>query len=157
MENFEVKMAEHELKEKRIEIVKNFYAKLDQADASLLDLFAEDVVLFFPKFGTAQGKSSLGELGKRFALEIDKIQHIQDAFAFLSDGDTIVLEGQMRGVMQNGDRWPTSEAGRHHFCTVFVFEDLLIKRVSIYLDPDFNLEDKKRVSNYRQTVKAEPS
>lgn len=148
-------MSEHELKEKRIEIVKNFYAKLDQADASLLDLFSEEVVLFFPKFGTAQGKSSLGELGKRFALEIDKIQHIQDAFRFLSEGDTIVLEGQMRGVMQNGDRWPTSDVRSHHFCTVFAFDGLLIKRLSIYLDPDFNLEDKKRVNNYRQTVKAE--
>jgi len=38
---------------------------------------------------------------------------------------------------------------------VFAFEDLLIKRLSIYLDPDFNLEDKKRVSNYRQAVKGE--
>lgn len=148
-------MTEQQLKDKRINVVKNFYAKLDQADASLLDLFAEDVQLFFPKFGIAQGKSSLGELGKRFALEIDKIQHIQDGFRFVYDGDTLVLEGQMRGVMQNGDRWPTSQTGSHHFCTVFEFDALLIKRVSIYLDPDFNLEDKKRVNNYRQVVKTE--
>jgi len=148
-------MTAQPLKEKRIDVVKTFYAKLDQADASLLDLFTEDVELFFPKFGTAQGKSSLGELGKRFALEIDKIQHIQDAFRFLCDGDTLVREGQMRGVMQNGDRWPTSQAGRHHFCTVFEFDALLIKRLSIYLDPDFNLEDKKRVNNYQQGVKTQ--
>jgi hypothetical protein len=38
---------------------------------------------------------------------------------------------------------------------VFEFDALLIKRVSIYLDPDFNLEDKKRVNNYRQVVKTE--
>lgn len=53
-------MAEHELKEKRIEIVRNFYAKLDQADASLLDLFAEDVVLFFQNLALHREKLRWG-------------------------------------------------------------------------------------------------
>lgn len=140
------------LKKDRIEVVKQFYCKLDQADATLLDLFTDDTEVFFPKFGTAQGKSSLGELGKCFALEIDKIQHLQDKFRFLSDGDTVVVEGQMRGVMQSGERWPTPEVGSHHFCAVFGFNALLIQRLSIYLDPDFNLEDKKRVNNYQQSA-----
>src|SRR5476649_1845602 len=98
-------MTQDTLKKSRIEVIRQFYAKLDQADATLLDLFTEDTEVFFPKFGTAKGKSSLGELGKRFALEIDMIQHIQDKFRFISDGETLVLEGQMRGVMQTGERW----------------------------------------------------
>ena len=144
-------MTQDALKKSRIEIVKQFYSKLDQADATLLELFTEDTEVFFPKFGTAKGKSSLGELGKCFALEIDKIQHMQDKFRFISDGDTLVVEGQMRGVMQSGERWPTAEAGSHHFCAVFEFNQLLIQRLSIFLDPDFNLEDKKRVNNYQHT------
>jgi len=143
-------MTQDALKNRRIDVIRQFYTRLDQADATLLDLFTEDIEVFFPKFGTARGKSSLGELGKCFALEIDKIQHMQDTFRFLSDGETLVLEGQMRGVMQNGERWPTHETGSHHFCSVFEFDNLHIKRLSIYLDPDFNLEDKKRVNNYQQ-------
>lgn len=147
-------MTQDTLKNRRMEIVRQFYAKLDQADATLLDLFTDDTEIFFPKFGTAKGKSSLGELGKCFALEIDKIQHIQDKFHFISEGDTLVVEGQMRGVMQSGERWPTLETGSHHFCSVFEFDDEHIKRLSIYLDPDFNLEDKKRVNNYQQQLPA---
>src|SRR5471030_3377078 len=148
-------MTQDALKNRRIDVIRQFYTRLDQADATLLDLFTEDIEVFFPKFGTARGKSSLGELGKCFALEIYKIQHMQDTFRFLSDGETLVLEGQMRGVMQNGERWPAPQTGSHHFCSVFEFEDLLIKRLSTYLDPDFNLEDKKRVKNYQQPPKAE--
>lgn len=144
-------MTQDALKNSCIEVVKQFYSKLDQADATLLDLFTDDTEVFFPKFGTAKGKSSLGELGRCFALEIDKIQHLQDKFRFISDGNTLVVEGQMRGVMQSGERWPTAEAGSHHFCAVFEFNALLIQRLSIYLDPDFNLEDKKRVNNYQSS------
>ena len=43
--------------EKKIAIAKEYLHRLDTGDAKLLDLFDEDVLFYFPKFGVARGPS----------------------------------------------------------------------------------------------------
>ena len=42
--------------------VKQYFVRVDAGQASVLDLFTDDVQIYFPKFGIATGKAAFGEL-----------------------------------------------------------------------------------------------
>ena len=52
-------------------------------------------------------------------------------------GESVVVEGFEQGVTAEGVAWPIPGRSDGRFCNVFEFRDGLIRRLHIYVDPDF--------------------
>lgn len=133
----------------RLETVRSYFRKVDAKDASLLDLFTDDVAFFFPKFGLARGKAAVAEFGRRIGADAARITHDIDGLVFTVDGDRIAVEGREWGVTADGRAWPDGEVSQGRFANVFEFDGPLIRRAFIYVDPDFTGEDRQRIARYR--------
>ena len=105
--------------------------------ASILELFAEDAQVFFPKWGLATGKKQIGQLFSDFGGLIEHILHDYAMFNWIMTGtDTFAVEGTSAGSHVDGSwRVGVTHAGR--WCDVFEIRDFLIQRCFIYLDPDY--------------------
>jgi hypothetical protein len=104
---------------------------------SILDLFADDAQVFFPKWGLATGKKQIGQLFSDFGGGIKNILHDYATFNWIMTGtDTFAVEGTSAGTHKEGSwRAGVNHAGR--WCDVFEVRDFLIQRCFIYLDPDY--------------------
>lgn len=129
----------------RIETVDAYFRKVDAWDASVLDLCTEDIQLFFPKFGLAHGKAAVAEFSRRLTRELESLEHDIDGFHHIAAGDFVVVEGTERGVTRAGIRWPDGVVSQGRFCNVFEFDGPLIRRVHIYVDPDYTSADQDRI------------
>src|SRR6185436_3653893 len=70
---------------------------------SILDLFADDAQVYFPKWGIAEGKSEIGRLFGDIGGTLKSIKHDYASFNWVfSGGDTIVAEGTSYGEHQDG-------------------------------------------------------
>lgn len=112
----------------------------------ILDLFAEDAQVYFPKWGLANGKAEIGKLFGDVGGTIRSIRHDYGSFNWIfSGGDMFVAEGTSHGEHQDGP-WragvPDRAAGR--WCDVFEVRDWKVQRVFIYLDPDYAGKDTAR-------------
>ena len=105
--------------------------------ASILDLFADDAQVHFPKWGLANGKEAIGQCFTDVGGTLKGIRHDYATFNWImSGGDTFVCEGTSYGEHQDGSwRAGVTHAGR--WCDVFEVRDFLIQRCFIYLDPDY--------------------
>jgi hypothetical protein len=113
---------------------------------SILDLFADDAQVYFPKWGLANGKEEIGQLFTDVGGPINSITHDYAMFNWIFSGsDVVVAEGTSYGEHQNGP-WragvPDWAAGR--WCDVFEIRDFKIQRCFIYLDPDYAGADTER-------------
>lgn len=133
----------------RIAIIKAYFAKIDRGDASYLDDVTDDVELFFPKFGTGQGKADLILFGERIGRDLNRLTHDIEGFRFIVSGDTIVVEGQESGETAAGIAWPDGVISQGRFCNVFAFDGLKMRRIAIYVDPDFASTHAERISLLR--------
>ncbi len=129
----------------RLETVNTYFRKVDARDPTLLDLFTDDVQMFFPKFGLVHGKAALVKWDETMASELESIEHDIDAFNYIVSGNFIVVEGTERGVTRNGEHWPDGVVSQGRFCSVFEFDGTLIQRMHIYVDPDFTSADQDRI------------
>ncbi|WP_315138577.1 nuclear transport factor 2 family protein [Achromobacter marplatensis] len=132
----------------RLRAIRTYFEKVDAGDGSYLDLFAEDVLFFFPKFGEGRGKQALTDFGGRIGQVLESIQHDIDGFRYTEAGNTVVVEGQESGTTRDKVRWPDGVVSQGRFCSVFEFSGALISRMSIYVDPDFTSSDHERVATY---------
>ena len=131
-------MTDEQRKSVALEYLKAFDNKgVTSTGASILDLFADDAQVFFPKWGLATGKQQIGQLFTDFGGNIKTILHDYASFNFIMTGtDTFAVEGTSAGVHKEGPwRAGVSHAGR--WCDVFEVRDFLIQRCFIYLDPDY--------------------
>lgn len=131
--------------DKLVDIVIEYFEKVDAGDLSYLDLFSEDVDFFFPKFGQTKGKNALIEFGKRIGSSLTTIWHDINGFKITTAGNTVIVEGQEGGTMSDGTSWPDNKVSIGRFCSVFEFTGVLISRMYIYVDPDFPSKDLERV------------
>jgi hypothetical protein len=147
-----------EMTGKRVEIATEYFRRVDAGDPALLDLMTDDVQLYFPKFGVGYGKQAVSELAAGLTTEIATIEHDFDRMNMIASGDYVVVEGFERGTTSEGKIWPDPQRSEGRFCNVFQFENLLIKRVHIYTDPDFTSSDRARFywGEARRTVVAAP-
>jgi hypothetical protein len=122
-----------------------YFSSIDNASSEILRLFTEDATIYFPKLGNAVGKKQIALFLEAFGQEVIKIRHDTRNFNIFAFGDIIVIEGQETGETRSLGRWPDNHISEGRFCNVFEFRDELIKRVSIYADPDFNSDDGPRV------------
>ena len=113
---------------------------------SLIELFAGDAQVYFPKWGVATGTEQISRLFADVGATIKSIVHDYSDFNWVFSGsDLVVCEGTSHGEHRDG-AWradvPAWGAGR--WCDVFEIRDWLIQRCFIYLDPDYAGQDTTR-------------
>ena len=129
---------------KLIETVEQYFIRADAGRADALDLFTDDVQLYFPKFGVAKGKQAFGELATGHLGTLSEFGHDLSSFRYVIASNVVVVEGTPRGADRAGNRWSGGETAGGRFCSVFRFRDGLIARMHIYLDPDYTGRDRER-------------
>ena len=131
-------MTDEQRKSIALEYLKAFdNAGTTSTGGSILDLFADDAQVYFPKWGLANGKEAIGQLFSDCAAKIKAIRHDYATFNWVMTGtDTFAVEGTSYGSYEGGDwRAGVTHAGR--WCDVFEVRDFLIQRCFVYLDPDY--------------------
>ena len=125
-------------------VVAEYYARLDAGRPDLLDLFSDDAQFYFPKFGISHGKASFGELLKGLLSSIEAIAHDKENLIYVVDGSRVAVEGTTQGKMRNGEEWSGGKTPGGRFSSIFEVENGLIRRMHVYLDPDYAGADKAR-------------
>jgi len=113
---------------------------------SVLDLFAPDAQVYFPKWGVAKGRKQIEKLFGDLGSTLKSITHHYSGLNWIfSGGDTVVCEGTSHGEHKDGP-WSAGnpEWGAGRWCDVFEIRDGLIQRCFIYLDPDYAGKDSSR-------------
>lgn len=128
----------------RIERIKDYFRKGDVGDTSILDMFTDDVEIYFPKFGTRVGKEAVGAFVQGLLGTVESLRHHVDDYTYIPAGDVVVVEGWESGVTRDGGTWPAKGLTDGRFCNVFRFRGEKICQVHIYVDPDFTGKDTDR-------------
>ncbi len=114
--------------------------------ASILDLFASDAQVYFPKWGLAKGRAEIEKMFGDVGGKLKSITHHYSGLNWIfSGGDTIVCEGTSHGEHADGP-WRAGDPdwGAGRWCDVFEIRGGLIHRCFIYLDPDYAGKDTAR-------------
>jgi hypothetical protein len=112
---------------------------------SILDLFASDAQVYFPKWGIANGRDEIGRLFGDVGGTLESITHDYSHFNWVVSGDLVACEGTSYGQHRDGPwRAGVPESGAGRWCDVFEIRDWLIQRCFIYLDPDYAGQDTAR-------------
>jgi hypothetical protein len=127
-----------------IPLAEEYYRRADAGRPDLLDLFTEDVELFFPKFGVRRGKAALGELANGLLGSLKSIEHDRQGLSCVAVGQIVLVEGTTHGETRDGTQWEGGKTPGGRFCSVFEFRGHLISRMYIYLDPDYGSADRAR-------------
>lgn len=128
----------------RIERVKDYFRKGDAGDSTIVEMFTDDVELYFPKFGTRTGKAAIAAFVQGLLGQLQSLQHFPDRYTYIASGDFVVVEGWEAGISKDGTAWPVPGRSDGRFCNVFRFRDDRISQLHIYVDPDFLGQDADR-------------
>jgi hypothetical protein len=140
-------MTDEQRKSVAIEYLKAFDRGGTTLDGrSILDLFADDAQVYFPKWGVASGKQQIGKLFGDVGGTLKSIEHHYAEFTLVFSGsDVVVCEGTSHGEHRDGPwRAGVPDWGAGRWCDVFEIRDFLIQRAFIYLDPDYAGQDSAR-------------
>jgi len=112
----------------------------------LFDHFADDGEVFFPKWGIARGKAEIIRMFTDVGGTLKGISHQYDTLIWYMTGTSrFAVEGTSSGEHRDGP-WqadnPAWGAGR--WCDCFDVADGKIRRLFIYLDPDYASRDTAR-------------
>jgi ketosteroid isomerase-like protein len=127
-----------------LEAVEQYFIRGDAGRPDTLDLFTDDVQIYFPKFGVTHGKAGFGELAEGLMSSVTAFGHDLPSFEYVVAENTVIVEGLTRGAGRDGRAWRGGETPGGRFCSVFKFRDGLIARMHIYLDPDYTGRDSER-------------
>jgi hypothetical protein len=132
-------MTDEQRKSVALEYLKGFdNGGVTSTGGGILDLFAPDAQVHFPKWGLANGKDEIGRLFGDVGATIKSITHHYSHLNWVISGDLVVVEGTSHGEHRDGPwRAGTPESGAGRWCDVFEIRDFLIQRCFIYLDPDY--------------------
>ncbi|WP_218628259.1 nuclear transport factor 2 family protein [Variovorax sp. dw_954] len=140
-------MTDEQRKSVALEYLKAYdHGGVTSTGGSILDLFADDAQVYFPKWGLANGKEEIGRMFGDLGGRGKSITHDYSGFNWIMSGsDLFACEGTSHGEHVDGP-WragvPEWAAGR--WCDVFEVRDWLIQRCFIYLDPDYAGKDTAR-------------
>lgn len=140
-------MTNEQRKSVAIEYLKAFdRCGVTSTGGSILELFADDAQVYFPKWGLASGREQIGKLFDDVGKTIRSIEHHYSHFNWIFSGtEVVVCEGTSHGEHQGGTwRAGVPEWGAGRWCDVFEISDWKIQRVFIYLDPDYAGKDTGR-------------
>jgi hypothetical protein len=133
-------MTDEQRKSVALEYLKAFdNAGVTSSGGSILDLFADDAQLYFPKWGLANGKEEIGRVFSDVGATLVSIRHDYAGFNWILTGsDVLVCEGTSYGEHRDGPwRAGVPDWGAGRWCDVFEIRDWKIQRCFIYLDPDY--------------------
>src|ERR1700747_3932648 len=85
--------------------VKQYFVRADAGRADVLDLFTDDVQIYFPKFGIATGKPAFGDLASGLLGSLKSIAHYIPDFKYVVGTDSVVVEGMTHGADREGVEW----------------------------------------------------
>jgi SnoaL-like domain len=127
-----------------IEFTKAYFEQVD--NGRLPDeLFTPDFEFYFPKYGVGRGLEEFREFATGLASAGHKATHHRDRLKYIACGQQVIVEGTTFGTDGEGNTWDGGETAGGRFCSVFDFtEDGFIKRMYIYLDPDYTSRDTDR-------------
>ncbi|TDE03469.1 nuclear transport factor 2 family protein [Flavobacterium hiemivividum] len=125
-----------------------YFDKIDNGhfDQAYLNMFTEDILLEFPKFGSKTGIESLSEFGQKISSRYKNLKHHIDPKDVQVINNLVFVEGILSGETTSGMIWPDNISSYGKFCSVFEFVEEKIKRISIYSDPDFASQDQERLN-----------
>ena len=130
--------------ERRKALVLSYFKRLDAGD-DFLGLFDERAEVFYPKWGVASGVDEIEQLFADVGSTVTRMSHDYEYFNYAVDGDTVVVEGTSTGETADGVEWrPDGTPGGGRWCDVFEVHDDAIRRLFIYLDPDYAGADVER-------------
>ncbi|GLY19895.1 nuclear transport factor 2 family protein [Kineosporia rhizophila] len=147
-------MTDEQRKSVALEYLKAFdRGGVTSTGGSIVDLFAEDAQVMFPKWGIATGRDEIGRMFGDIGGTLKQILHHYAEFTWIMSGtDVFAVEGTSHGEHRDGP-WragvPDWAAGR--WTDVFEVRDFLIQRCFIYLDPDYAGKDTERYPWLRQS------
>lgn len=127
--------------EQKKNIALEYLRRLDQGK-DFFDLFSDDAEVWAPydtpdgKHSIAVGKKEYKELFDTLAEMVEEIEHNHAYFNTTVDGDKVIIEGTSKGKLASdkwAERWEESR-----FVDIFEIRDNEIKRLYIYLDPDYS-------------------
>ena len=140
-------MTDEQRKSVALEYLKGFdNGGVTSSGGSILELFASDAQVYFPKWGLANGKEQIGRMFQEVGSTIKSITHHHSHLNWIfSGGDLVVCEGTSHGEHRDGPwRAGSPEWGAGRWCDVFEIRDWKIQRCFIYLDPDYAGKDTAR-------------
>lgn len=129
--------------EQRRSLALEYLKRLDKGE-DIYGLFADDVQMYFPKYGVVDGVEEVRKLFASTAKIIASIKHDYAYFNYIVQGDLVVVEGTSAGSTSNGREWRAGVTHAGRWCDVFEIRDFKIQRLFIYLDPDYGDEDTAR-------------
>jgi ketosteroid isomerase-like protein len=138
-----------ETKEERHAVIRKYFQFIDDKDPRIMDLYTDDVELFFPKFGYGKGKKDMELFSQRMSKMLNSLTHDIENLIFIDSGQTVVVEGREWGLMSDDSPFPDGVVSQGRFCNVFRFRGSLICSVHIYTDPDFPSRDLERIMALR--------
>jgi hypothetical protein len=128
----------------RLDAVKAYIQCVDHGDFPT-ELFTPDFEFYFPKFGIGRGLASFLEMASGMRSRVTCSTHRHETLRFFDAGNIITVEGTTEGVSTDDVEWCGGKTPGGRFCSVFEFNDAdVVKRMYIYLDPDFTGADKER-------------
>ena len=140
-------MLDTERKALALEYLKAFdNGGVTESGGSILELFAVDAQVYFPKWGVANGRNEIGRMFGDIGGTLKSILHDYDNFNYVMTGtDTFAVEGKSVGEHRDGP-WKAGEPehGAGRWCDIFEVRDGQIQRCFIYLDPDYAGKDTGR-------------
>src|ERR1700719_2600893 len=96
-------MTDEQRKSVALEYLKAFdNGGVTSAGGSILDLFAEDAQVYFPKWGLANGTKDIGQMFGDVGATLTSIVHHYSHFNWVIAGDTVVCEGTSHGEHRDG-------------------------------------------------------
>ena len=140
-------MTDEQRKSVALEYLKAFdNGGVTSTGGSILDLFASDAQVYFPKWGLATGRDQIGQLFGDVGATRKSISTTSRTSTGSSRAATcVVCEGTSHGEHRDGPwRAGVPEWGAGRWCDVFEIRDWQIQRCFIYLDPDYAGKDTAR-------------
>lgn len=128
-----------------LDIVKKYYELVNKGDFgedTYYQLFAEEVELFYPKYGYDKGREGIARFTKQIGQVISSLTFDLSKFNFIESGNYVTVEGYETGKTSNGVDFPDHKTSFGKFASVFEVEDGHIKRMHCYVDPDLGGQDK---------------
>ena len=129
--------------EQRKAVALDYLKRLDTG-GDILELFAHDAQVYFPKCPLANGTREIEQLFGNVASIVAAVTHDYAYLNYVHSGDTVVVEGTSSGRAADGTAWRAGVTHAGRWCDVFEIRDHRIQRLFVYLDPDYADADTTR-------------
>lgn len=132
---------------------RRYYEKINagEFDDEYFGLFADNVEIFYPKFGFAYGHDAVKDFGNRVQSIVSEFAFDLDRFIYTCQDNRVVVEIAEYGRLKNGKPFPDGKVSFGKFCNVLEFNvQGKITRYHCYGDPDYAGEDQDRIALFAQ-------